>query len=403
MTGENLLVPSNMLDFQCAQCGECCQNWLVSVDRDSLTRLQKVFNQEKLDKGILRKHFKRTPGKTDDYNYASIRMLNSRCGFLGEENCCGVHREFGAEYLPIVCRLFPRKIIVTPRGLEFSYSLSCGTAVKKLASSNPIKVLHNPDGFSFVKSHQYYGELTAKMFSQTPFREHYFALEEQFLELIQNRKYSLQERLIFLGLLISSLQKPCHKELDKESREILDAMLAGDTFYQQIQEIPPDIPYQLKALKLFLQCWSENNHDLSLSKVIEESFSFFHLQEEDISPESVKIYQNYYQQFFLPREQEVEHILENYLVNYILGKNFFIYRLNEAYYLMIFFYKIIRYLVLNLSLTEESLVSPETILKSIHLVERGIGHNRGYYGSVLKNLIKNGYTSVPHAIYLLKI
>lgn len=405
MTVVKTLVPNNMLGFSCAQCGECCQRWTIYVDKTSYERLQKAFNKAKLDKGIIRKNFKRNPGKAEEHNYASIRMQSNKCGFLGDENCCQVHRDFGANHLPVVCRLFPRKIVVTPRGLEFSFSLSCREAVKSLAQQEPITVLPNPDGFYFEESHQYYGEMTAKMFKQSPVKKDYFQLEEQFLQLIQKRRFTVEERLILLGLLISCLENnsATQDEVGKESREILDSMLNGDSFYQQVKAIIPDLSYQLKALKKFLDCRLEENDDLELGEIIEDSYRNFSLLGKEISEESMGAYREKYLQYFQPQEEKIAHILENYLVNYILGKNFFVYPLSQAYYLMIFFYKLIRFLALDLCVRQNSQLNEAIILQAIHLMERGIGHNRGYYNSVLHQLAKSGYTSVPHAIYLLKI
>jgi len=402
MSITNILVPSNMLNFQCAQCGQCCKGWTVYVDKTSLTALQKAFQKEKIETGLLRRNFKRTPGKTDEYNYATVRMLNKQCGFLGEQNSCALHSQFGPSYLPVVCRLFPRKIIATPRGLEFSYSFSCPEAVRHLATDQPTKLLLNPDGFSFAQSHQYYGELSHHLFQQSPVRKKYFVLEEIFLHLLQDRRYTLQERLIFWGLLISSLQSACLSENDlaEQAQEIVSSMLETSSFYQQMQEIEPDLPYQLKALYQFLACRLEEKDDWQLAEILADSFPLLGLSEDELK---IELYQELYEKYFRCHEQEVEHILENYLVNYLLGKNFFLYRLNEAFYLMIFFYKIIRYLALYLAVKREVCVNKEIILEAIHLMERGIGHNRGYYNSILRKLIKHGYISVPHAIYLLKI
>lgn len=402
----NVLVPDLMLGFSCAQCSQCCkEGWTIYVDKTSYEQLQKAFTKAKLDKGILKRNFKKNSGKTEEYNYGAVRMQSGRCGFLGEDNCCQVHRDFGADHLPVVCLLFPRKIIVTPRGLEFSLSLSCPEAVKKLTQLEPIRVLHNPDNFTFQQSHQYYGEITPKMFQQTPIKKDYFQLEEQFLRLIQERRFSIQERLILLGLLIRCLEGTCSAQtaVAEESEEVLNSMLAGDEFIQQIKDISPDLPYQLKALKNFLDCRLEEKDDPNLEEIIRESYQNFNFSGKEISQIGINTYLERYQHYFHPQEGNVAHILENYLVNYILGKNFFTYHLTEAYYLMIFFYKIIRFLALDLCVRQGTLLNEEILLHSIHLMERGIGHNRGYYNSILKQLAKNGYTSIPHAIYLLKI
>jgi len=398
----NTLVPDYMLGFSCAQCGQCCQDWTVYVDKTSYERLQKAFSKAKLDKGILKRNFKRNSGKTEEYNYASVRMINGQCGFLGECNSCQVHQDFGANHLPVVCRLFPRKIITTPRGLEFSFSLSCPEAIKHLTQLEPTRVLHNPDNFDFEQSHQYYGEITTKMFQQSPVKKDYFLLEEQFLRLIQNRHFRVEERLILLGLLIRCLSDTCSSQT-AVAQEVLDSMLEGDTFIQQIKEITPDLSYQLKALKQFLDCRLAEKDDLELAEIIQDSYYNFALLGEEISQQSITAYQEKYQHYFQPQEEEVGHILENYLVNYILGKNFFIYNLSEAYYLMIFFYKIVRFLALGLCVRTDTPLHQEILLEAIHLMERGIGHNRLYYNHILKQLAQHGYTSVPHAIYLLKI
>ncbi|MBP7126709.1 YkgJ family cysteine cluster protein [Myxococcota bacterium] len=111
--------------FTCSACGSCCQGVNVPFDRNALERL----TPDRLE--ILQRelHFRNAPVLILDADEGNevlpvCRNRFGACLFL-EDRLCGLHRRFGPEAKPLVCRMFPFDFVVAPDGITVSLQMEC--------------------------------------------------------------------------------------------------------------------------------------------------------------------------------------------------------------------------------------------------------------------------------------
>jgi lysine-N-methylase len=185
------------------------------VDKKTFLKYRDVADKElneALDKAV-----KRYRGKTaSDTQYASFRLMRGeddlKCAFLDKEGLCSIHKKLGYGHLCDVCAVYPRYYRIVDGKLERCATMSCPEAVRT--------ALDNPDGIAFetVQLDTKTDRVPPRIPSVDTRQTRLAAKPAKFLwevrtfclTLLQNREYTLGQRLILIGIL-------CHKidELDK--------------------------------------------------------------------------------------------------------------------------------------------------------------------------------------------
>jgi len=111
--------------FTCSACGSCCHGVNVPFDREALERL----TPERLEVLQRELHFRHAPVLVLEAEQGgeALPVCRNRfgaCLFL-EDRLCGIHRRFGAEAKPLVCRMFPWDFLVGPDGITVSLQMEC--------------------------------------------------------------------------------------------------------------------------------------------------------------------------------------------------------------------------------------------------------------------------------------
>lgn len=91
--------------FTCQQCGDCCRTWNVLVteaEREALRSLE--WPEGSALAGVRPTAAVKVPGMEGRHRLA--RQDDGACVFLAD-NQCALHREFGADAKPLMCRLYP--------------------------------------------------------------------------------------------------------------------------------------------------------------------------------------------------------------------------------------------------------------------------------------------------------
>lgn len=85
----------------------------------------------------------------DDTAAVFERTAEGQCVFLDAgPNLCIVHRDLGADALPVTCRVFPRVSIDDARGTHITLSHFCPTAASMLFRDDvPLAIVENPPAF----------------------------------------------------------------------------------------------------------------------------------------------------------------------------------------------------------------------------------------------------------------
>lgn len=375
---QKLKLPSHVLKFHCAQCGECCTNkWQIAADTVSYTKLYQKFEQLGREKEFYNNilHNKIAP---------RIRFLeNGKCPYLTTDNLCAIQLDLGAEYLLDICKVYPRRLFASPHAIEFSLSLTCKTAVQTL-QQEPIHIIETnwpiedtKIPFSFIQPltiQQYTPDACLLSDRQLPYHE----METRFIEIIQNRRLCLNQRMVFLGQTICRLiSRSQAQDGDTAAAQDFQGIFNHDPCF----DTPPDLNQHLKRIFLMSNIFLKKSTFPALSHHVTNILLALSSDKPcpieevnlvirpNINPPPPSDYQQKLAYYYRPALSIVEPILENYMVNYILGKPFYTKPIHFAYYRMAFLFAAAVAFSLAYSILKDQLTTPQMVLQAIYDVE----------------------------------
>jgi len=315
------LQPRSYHAFRCigADCEDtCCVGWIVSVDRLTYEAYQRCDDPELGPR--LRELVTITTAGAHDDNYARIALTGPACPFLSE-GLCGIQKKLGAQYLSIMCALYPRVMNVVDDTLQRSLDLSCPEAARMvLLDPDPMQfdqeegsphdprlgqlsVLSTSDGSS-GKPYQYFREIRGLV-----------------IWLLQYRAYPLWKRLAMLGSLCDQLQVMAAAGDSSQIVEVLEAYRDAadrDLFGEALSNHRAQPVQQLELVlelivgrigsdftpQRFLACYQEFMQGMQWTA--ESSM-------DALGGRYLAVFSEHYAPF-LSRH---EHMLEHYLVSYV--------------------------------------------------------------------------------------
>lgn len=137
--------------YACIDCGACCKDWSIEVDRDTYENFitTELFSKMQAGSGPS-ELFHEEPGG----EHSCRRREDGSCIFLTPRSGCIIHREIGHKSKPLGCRQFPFKITLTPDGAFVGVSFHCRACQRN--SGKPLEsyreeILSLLEGFSYVK------------------------------------------------------------------------------------------------------------------------------------------------------------------------------------------------------------------------------------------------------------
>jgi lysine-N-methylase len=233
-------------EFFCEMCGQCCRNdWLVTMDEESYQRNAKLFTKVGKEEEFS-KVFVPITGKSELGEYAYIaKKTNGECWFLGENNLCHLHAAAGHNHLDTVCQTFPRYPMDTSRGIELTLSFSCPAVIKLASRIKPLTIIRSKEQPITINSNNDVVHVYPEQHSTYSSLRYYFEIEHHFIDLLQSRNLSIDERI----------------QLIKETIRKIDNLQKDDTFSQQLSHIIYD-NYELletkdNIMELMGECTSE--------------------------------------------------------------------------------------------------------------------------------------------------
>lgn len=356
-----LRLPSHVSAFRCAQCGKCCTNkWRIAIDAMSFDRLSK-----KLEDLGRRKELE--DNFITGYIAPRFRFLpNGKCPYLSDKNLCRIQLEVGEDYLFDICKVYPRHVFASPDALEFSLSLSCPTAVKTLQQGKitiaetdwPIKDGQGPE-FFFMQPNtiqRYYPEQSPVGNPHLP----YSFLEARLIELVQDRSSSVGQRLVVLGQELGRLISE-GEPLSLDGAPDLMEHLAQLFKMSNIFLVNSRSPASSQTLRQrLLPLSADSPHPTESAKSAARS---------KVTPPLPDQYRQMVEQYYYPSGGVSEAILENYLVNFILDKSFYLRPPHLAFYRMAFAYAAIVAFCIGHSISTNQAVDEQTVLQAVYEVE----------------------------------
>lgn len=196
------LRPACYDDFHCLaeNCRySCCKGWRIAFDKKDYLSLKRQKGSAELDARMENGVRRIRKGPLAESFYGEFHMERGVCPLLREDGLCQLQMEKGHAALPSVCRVYPRTEAHMPSGcLERSLSPSCEAVLALLWDL--------PEGIEFRLDPLPEKERkNVTITAGSPMPLWFSAVRDWCIDLLQNRKYSLSQRIWLMGLGLKEL------------------------------------------------------------------------------------------------------------------------------------------------------------------------------------------------------
>lgn len=405
-----VLQPEYVKKFKCvgSQCEDtCCKGWTVTLDKKTYLKYKKLKNYKL--RGIISKSIKRIHNQGSDSNYGKIKMdFEGKCPLLDEKKLCKIHSELGEDYLSDTCMFYPRSVSCVDGSFERSLMVSCPEACKL--------ILLNPCGIKFENIEEDANKdiLVNRMFNShrnnfdNKLKEYFWEIRIFSLNLIQNRNYNLEERLIILGIVYKKIEELYNDKKIEELPRLLNNMnsiIESEGLKEKFKNIPISTHIQIRLIKeitnekvikgvsnkRYIECLKEaalgleNSNDGTLESV-------------------VKKYEYNYKEYFIPYLKDKEYIIENYILNEYFKEMMpfgFYKTIWDSYMFLCILYSMVKLNMIGISGYYKGL-NDDITLKIIQSLSKEVVHNVKYIQEIIKLLKDNEYDTLAYMSIIIK-
>ncbi|WP_443659570.1 flagellin lysine-N-methylase [Clostridium algidicarnis] len=405
-----MLTPSYMKDFKCIgqRCEEsCCYGW--NVDLDKKTYKKYITNQNEKLRPLFQTMINRRHNNKSDVNYAKIKMdSNKGCPFLDENKLCNIHKELGEDYMSDTCSDYPRYTRKVDGMLEQSATISC-PEVARLALLNKEGIILeqielDKNSRIFINN----GLNTEGYLLANRLEKYFWDIRIFNISLLQNRNYSLDDRLIIMGIIYKKIEKLNHEGNNRDIPAMLNVMndlMKDDSLKQQLKGIPKNTAIQMKITKELTdkKVLSGVGSERYLECVIETLNGLGFIEGAKLE-DVVEKYDDNYNKYFKTYIEEKQYILENYLVNEYFRELMPFGSFNtiwDSYIYIVSIYSMIKLHLIGMSGYHHGL-DDELTLKLIQSFSRVVVHTPSYIQSIIKLIKDSGFDSLAHMSILIK-
>ena len=220
--------------FQCLMGGcrlNCCKGgWHINFGKKDYLTIKKQKGSPELNAGLDHCLQRIRENVDEQYRYGEFILQNGNCPLL-RDGKCGLQLEKGEKVLPFVCRTFPRTETPMPSGyLERTLTPAC---------EGVLELLWNlPDGVDFVSDPLPREEWKIYTYeeSASPLLGSFEEIRELCVDILQDRRHTLPERMLLLGMALKPLadgEEDIPAWLDR-SRALLDSGETGDLLRDEL-------------------------------------------------------------------------------------------------------------------------------------------------------------------------
>lgn len=405
-----LLQPQYMSQFQCIgpSCEDsCCIGWRVQIDKDTYKRYRECTDNElrvQMDEKVTRHRTNANKG-----NYAKIKLKDGSCPFIDTDKLCSIQRKLGESYLSVTCTTYPRIANTINGTVEKSLTMSCPEAARMALLKPAVMEFNETEEDVEIRN------TNSKSIDISDYKTAYkperyiWELRIFIISLLQNRTYSLWQRLVVLGLFCRQLDQHISEGKQQEIPQLIGTYLNAlerEEFKSDLEKIPNELTIQMELTKevaderifsgvnskRFMECFSEFLHGIQYTA---------EASKEEIGQRYAEASSQYYQPFMNTHE----YIMENYLVNYVF-KNLFPFsgekHVFDNYVMLAVHYAMIKMLLIGMIGFHKENFSTEHVVKLIQSFSKTVEHNDAYLKTVFRLLKANEFNTMPYMAILIK-
>jgi len=382
--------------FRCigAACEDtCCKGWGVPVDRETWEKYQNLPDFQ-IAGQALSGLVEINPASSSSIDYARMRLDGTGCPAL-IEGLCSIQLALGESYIPDLCSTYPRVLNLAGETVERSFHLSCPEAAR-LVLSDPAAMVLREHAEELL--HHRAGSVTEVAGAAD---ERLNQVRTLVIQVIQERTLPLGQRIASLEFALERLAgaDPIRAVMIMESHlsGIRQGVFAGIFAGRQadpalqIETVVELIVARIGAdytSPRFLDCYREFMSGLAWTK---ESTM------EELAARYGQASERYFQRF----ARRHEHLLENYLVNYVF-RTLFPYRrkqpngtfaidsgresMKNAYLLLVAHYAIVRTLLIGMGAFHKDDLGIDHAVKLVQSYSKAFLHSSPFEAIVIESL-----------------
>jgi lysine-N-methylase len=397
--GRKVRQPDCFDHFRCigADCEDtCCVGWGVPVDQETFEKYQHLPAHRIADKPLITL-VEINPTRSSTGDYAKFRLEGAKCPAL-HEGMCTIQQTLGESHLPDLCSKYPRVLNVIGGTVERSLHLSCPEAARLVLNDPQAMVFHER-----MEEHMPHRSNSLTLIADD-LDDRLYQVRTLVIELIQERSFRLWKRIVVLGFAIDRLAGVDMAHAVTVLEECLNSLRQG-AFDGVFKALKADPTFQLETvLELVI---SRIGTDYTAPRFIECYREFMHglvWTPESTIEELAARYSLSSQRFFRPFVRRHEHLLENYLVNYIF-RTAFPYRsrlpeqmfaidssresMRHSLVLLAVHYAIIRAMLIGMAGLHKDNLNMEHAVKLVQSYSKAFLHDTSFEAAAIKYLENN--------------
>jgi lysine-N-methylase len=379
-TYEKIIGPEYIKNFTCIGgiCEDtCCAGWAIFIDEETYKKYRKVKDKTikaRLDKEIVSKRSQTA------YGYAAkIKLKNGNCAFLSKQGLCDIYSTLGEKYLSDTCTLYPRTINKINNTLECALIGSCPEAARLiLLNEKPIKFVELK---SKEKIKSLNLQLTVHHLKPYRWQDYFLKLRECIIAILQNRIYTLEERITRLEAFMQGIEHHTTPQLFKKIPLLLESYHKSKTKSLDY-DVSGDmaLALELKALKDQKKIRAKR-----YGECLEEMLLGLGLQSKTDIGLASKKYREGYEKDYLPFISEKGYMIENYFVNYVFERCVPLdtERPLQSFERMALYYRMIRIHLIGMACTCGE-ITDEGVVKLIQSLSKAFDHEDETFKHILK-------------------
>lgn len=403
------LVPQYLKEFSCigsAYEDTCCSGWRINIDQTTYKKYKKVRDPKwraQFDQQV-----KRNRENPDEDRYAYLELdEHKNCTFLSEERLCRIQLTFGESYLSHVCSTYPRSLNIVGNQFERAGTFSC-PEMARLALLDP-KGIEFDEEFETLSSKELaFYQIDPSAHAENELEGYFWKLRVFTIQIIQNRDYRLQDRMILLGLFFSKLQEYVELERVQEVPTLIESyqsMFENGSLRSLLEEIPSNSMIQMELIKeiideRFVSGVNHKRYVETYGKVLQG----LHYDGEAVVADHASSYNKAYEMHYRPFMDSREYIIENYLVNHVY-KNLFPFMKFptpfDNYVMLVVHYAMIKLHLIGVAGCDQGL-DEESIIFTLQSFSKVSEHNPFFLKQIFDLLQKNGFNNMAYMSILIK-
>ncbi|WCN38157.1 flagellin lysine-N-methylase [Aneurinibacillus uraniidurans] len=403
------LQPQYMGEFSCigAECEDtCCQAWTITIDKETYKKY-KNLPESPLKKKII-KSMGRIRKDANDYNYAKMKLDDqARCPLMTEQKLCGIQLELGERYLSHTCTVYPRQTNMVDGRIELSAAVSC-PEVARLALLNPAGIDFDELEIEIEAKTPIFSILNTKAHGRDELAFYFWDLRFFTIKLLQNRMYSVADRLVLLGIFFDKLENIVQNKKIRQLPALIqefEARVEAGKFLKDLSllKIPSIVQLTItKGIASMMKGVNKNNRRyMECLHEMLEGLGY----NEDIDEEArVQRYTSAYEKYYQPFMEQHDYIYENYMVNYVYRSMFPMKNTThpfENFITLTVHFALIKLHLVGIAAFHKEL-TPSSVIRVIQILSRTVEHNHIYIKEIHKVLESHQFDNLAYLSVLIK-